>query len=359
MLQSGFQLPRWLFLALLFPLIFLDGWLLLKLVQALEPLVSTLLTALILSFLLDYPIRFLEKSGLSRNSATAAVILLALVIVSVLGFTLVPQILQQSRDLAILLPQWIESGRQQLIALSQSPFAQNLPVDLGSVATQTIDTVAAQIQSFSSRAVNVIFDTLGSVANLLATFVLTIFLVLNGGRVWQGVLSWLPSYWQEYLRTSLRQNFEQYFAGQATLAAILSGALMVIFIGLQIPYGLLFGLTIGMATFVPYASAISTTIVSALLAFRDVRSGVEVLLTAIVMGQVVDNVIAPRILGEVTGLNPVWLILSLLIGAKLGGILGLLIAVPVASFIKRTVDRLRSGESIEEALTNDDASPTV
>jgi predicted PurR-regulated permease PerM len=95
-----------------------------------------------------------------------------------------------------------------------------------------------------------------------------------------------------------------------------------------------------MATFIPYASALSTSIVSVLLAFQDVKLGLEVLLTAIILGQIMDNVVAPRVLGNVTGLNPVWLIVSLLIGAKFGGVLGLLIVVPLASFIKRTVDKL-------------------
>jgi predicted PurR-regulated permease PerM len=51
-------------------------------------------------------------------------------------------------------------------------------------------------------------------------------------------------------------------------------------------------------------------------------------------------------MGGMTGLNPVWIILSLFIGGKLGGILGLLIAVPIASVIKSTADTLRSSQSV-------------
>lgn len=351
MLRSDFQLPKWFLLAVLFPLVFLDGWLLLKLVRALEPLVSTFITAIILSFLLDYPIRFLEQYKLSRGVATGLVLLSAILILVILGFTLVPQLLQQLEELTVLLPQWIESGRNHLITLSESEFAQNFPVDIGSVATQAIDTVANQLQAFSSRTLSFIFNTLSSVVNLLITLVLTIFLLLNGKRLWEGILSWFPPFWQSYLQTSLPSNFERYYGGQLTLAAILSSALMVAFLVLRIPYSLLFGLTIGITTFVPYASAISTAIISTLLAFQDVRIGSEVLIIAIAMGQIVDNVIAPRILGNVTGLNPVWLILSLLIGGKFGGVLGLLIVVPLASFIKRTVDKVRAGEIAEEQFS--------
>ncbi|MBF2025724.1 MAG: AI-2E family transporter [Oscillatoriales cyanobacterium C42_A2020_001] len=350
MLQSGIQLPKWLFLVLLFPLLFLDGWLLLRLAQALEPLLSTSVTALILSFLLDYPIRFLEKKGVSRNLATGLVLLLALLILAVLASTLLPQVLQQSAEVTTRIPQWIDSGRKQLHAFSESEFAQNFPVDLGNIATQAIDTIAVQLQSFSGRTLGFIFSTAGSVVNLFITLVLTVFLALNGQKIWDGVLSWLPAVWQDYLRSSLRQSFEVYFTGQATLAIIASGILIIVFFLLRIPYALLFGLVIGLASFIPYGSTVTTLVISTLVAFQNVRLGGEVLAAAVITGQVVDNFISPRILGQATGLNPVWLILSLLIGAKLGSILGLLIAVPLASFVKRTFDKLRTDDTLEEPL---------
>jgi len=350
MFQSISQFPKWLLVIVLFPLLFLDGWLVLQLAKGLEPLLSTFVTAVIASFLLDYPIGLLQKGGMSRNLATGLVIVTALVILVVLGSTLVPQVLQQAVEVTTRIPQWLDSGRKQLELFRQSEFAQNLPIDLGSLATQAIDTVAVQVQRFSGRTLGFIFSTAGSVANLFITLVLTIFITLNGERLWNGLLVWLPQVWQDYLRGSLRQNFEIYFAGQATLASIYSGILLISFIVLQIPYSLLFGLVIGLASFVPYGGLTSTLVVSTLLAFQNITLGGEVLATSLVTGQIVDNIIAPRILGEATGLNPVWLILSLLIGAKLGGILGLLIAVPLASFIKRTFDKLRTDDVLESPL---------
>ncbi|MEO0928396.1 MAG: AI-2E family transporter, partial [Cyanobacteria bacterium J06643_13] len=62
--------------------------------------------------------------------------------------------------------------------------------------------------------------------------------------------------------------------------------------------------------------------------------GLKVLAIAFVIEQIVESVIAPRLLGEFTGLNPVLVLVSLLVGAQLGGFLGLILAVPIASFIK-------------------------
>jgi predicted PurR-regulated permease PerM len=81
-----------------------------------------------------------------------------------------------------------------------------------------------------------------------------------------------------------------------------------------------------------------------LLALDDPRTGIEVLVAAISVGQVVDQVIQPRLMGSIVGLQPAWLLVSLPVGARVGSLmgfgdlLGLLLAVPVASCLKTFLD---------------------
>jgi predicted PurR-regulated permease PerM len=89
---------------------------------------------------------------------------------------------------------------------------------------------------------------------------------------------------------------------------------------------------------------------------QDFWLGIKVLVAAILVGQVNDNVVAPRLMGGMTGLNPVWIIIALFIGGKVLGILGLLIAVPIASVIKTTTDFLRSRLSETEELIMTDTT---
>ena len=122
------------------------------------------------------------------------------------------------------------------------------------------------------------------------------------------------------------------------------------FTALNIPYGVLFAVLIGFTTLVPYASALSIVSVSAVLAVQDPRIGLELLAAAIVVGQIVDQVIQPRLMGNIVGLQPAWLLISLPIGARLGALygvgdlLGLLLAVPVASCIKTLADAAKAGD---------------
>ncbi|NJO93929.1 MAG: AI-2E family transporter [Hydrococcus sp. RM1_1_31] len=70
--------------------------------------------------------------------------------------------------------------------------------------------------------------------------------------------------------------------------------------------------------------------------------GVKVLGVAFVIQQAIENGIAPRLLGGFTGLNPVWILVALLVGIQVAGILGLLLAVPMAGVIKGIVSMCHS-----------------
>jgi predicted PurR-regulated permease PerM len=84
--------------------------------------------------------------------------------------------------------------------------------------------------------------------------------------------------------------------------------------------------------------------------------GIKFLAIAIIIDLVTDNVLAPRLMGELIGLNPVWIFIALFIGAKIGGVLGLLLAIPIASVTKQIIDDLREEKSkkIEPKIPIDD-----
>jgi predicted PurR-regulated permease PerM len=350
MLKSIQKLPPWLQLGLAFPLAFLNGWLLFQLISSIEPLFSIFVTASLLAFLLDLPIRLLQQRQIARGWATALVFLAALLILSLLALILIPLIVQQLSEFITILPKWLESGSQQLQNLQQWAIAQRLSVDIKSILSQTAEKISSLLQSFSSKLLNVFLSTIGSIVNIIILLVLTVFLTLTGESVWQGIFSWFPSPWNDQFPENIRQTFESYFASQAILAGILSLAQTIVFLLLQVPYSVLFGVTIGMTTLIPYASAFTIIIVSLLLMLQNFWLGIKVLSAAIIVGQINDNVIAPRLMGGMTGLNPVWIIIALFIGSKVLGVLGLLIAVPIASIIKITADSLRSRSVESEEL---------
>ncbi|MBW4558540.1 MAG: AI-2E family transporter [Trichormus sp. ATA11-4-KO1] len=337
---SSQKLPRWLNFGIAFPVIFLNIWLIFLLWQYLQPIPSIVLTASLAAFLLDYPIIFLEQRGMTRTWAIALVLLFALALLTVIGLFLGPVVFQQLIEFGDRLPVWIEKGRKQLQTLDDQTILQNLPIDLSGLTIQLTNQISATLQSLTSRIINLTLDTINIAVNFLVTVVLTILLVLNGKKLWDGIFNWFPAKWSTRIQTSLQQSFQGYFAGQAIIALILSIVLSLTFEVLQVPFGLLFGLGIGIASIIPFGGTLSTTLVSLLLASQNIWLGIKVFVTALILIQINDNVVAPRLIGGITGLNPAIVVISILIGVKIGGFLGLLLAVPTASFIKKIADTL-------------------
>ena len=328
------KLPPWLVVGLAYPLIFLNTWLLILTLEYFKPVVSILIAATLLAFVLDYAVQFLRRWRVQRQIAVLAVFLITLLVLLVLGLILVPIALSQFNDLIVGLPSWIESSNQQLQAFDQSPLVRKLPINLSSLANQLSQRLPSQLQALSGQALGLVFNTLGSVLNVLLTVVITFYLVLHGEQLWDGIFQWIPSDSASQIRGVLRQNFHNYFVGQATLAAVMGLAMIVAFLVLKLPFGLLFGLIVGIMTLFPFGAGLGIIIVSLITALKSFWLGVKVLAIATMIDQVIENGVAPRLLGGFTGLNPVWILVALLIGAKLLGIVGLLISVPLAASIK-------------------------
>ena len=351
MIETLNKLPRWFSLGLTFPLIFLNGWLLLLLGRELQPLVSILITATVISFLLDYPIRFLTKLKVDRGLAAGIVILVFFMLLGTLAIFLVPLILAQANELIVRLPEWIKSGQQQLQTLETWALAQQLPFDFSGTFNQLIEKLTGVLRSITSQLFSIVFGAIGSLVNIFLTLIFSIFLVLRGSFLWNGLLSWLPQKWNDQVRNLLPRNFERFIVGQVTLATILGIAQTTAMLILGVPLAQLFGFGIGIASLIPLGGSTTIITVSLLIALQNFWLGVKVLMVAVAIIQIVENVLGPRIVGELTGLNPVWMLVSLDIGFKLNGVLGLLVAVPIAGFIKGTFDTIRgvNGGSIKQA----------
>ena len=212
---------------------------------------------------------------------------------------------------------------------------------------QIIDRLKSQLQSITEKALNIALFTVTSLIDWLLTIVLTFYLLQHGDDLWTSLLSWLPTQFRQPFSQTLSQSFQKFFLGQLILATSLGSSLTLAFLWLRVPFGLLFGLTIGTIALVPFGGSVGIALVTLLVALRDFWLGVKVLTTALLVQQIIENIVAPRVLGSITGLNPVWVFISILTGARVGGLLGVIIAVPTAVVIKTALEAIRVPEVVE------------
>lgn len=324
---------RWLKPRLAIPLITLNGWVILKIVDYLDPFFTIFVLASVLAFVLDYPVWFLQQRGMRRGYAVLLVIVASLVALAALGVTLVPILAGQLTEIATSLPNWIDSASQKLQVLEAWATSRRFPIDLSQVLAQIPDRLPAELQTIADQSLTYLLDAVDSLADVLLTVVLSFYLLLDGQHVWEGMFQRLPLPDRQQLRQTLEENFHRYFVGQLTLATLMGSLLSVAFFVLHVPYSLVLGLSVGLLTLIPFGDTVSLILISLVVMTQDTGLGVRTLAVAIVIDQVVDQAIAPRVLGRFTGLSPIWVLLALLLGTKIAGLAGLLTAVPIASFI--------------------------
>jgi predicted PurR-regulated permease PerM len=141
--------------------------------------------------------------------------------------------------------------------------------------------------------------------------------------------------------------------GQGTLALLIGTSQTLMFLVFQVQFGLLFGLGIGIFSLIPFGDVVSLIVITLIIASHDFWLAVKVLAVAVIIDQIIDQAIAPRLLGSLTGVRPVWVLVSLLVGTYVGGLLGLLVAVPVAGLIKDIIDAWDSLSGQTDEVTGD------
>lgn len=363
--------PTWLRLGLVLPLVGLNAFVLKRVLVQFAPFPGLFLTAALIAFLLDLPCRWLMARGFARTGSITLVMLVTVGLLALASVAIVPLLIEQLSQLISASPALLAAA-EQLINQSQNwAVSHDLPANFADLSSDLVSRISLVATQLSQRLLGLLGATVGITINLVIVLVLAVFLLLGADPITAGLAQWLPEQWRDRVTGTLERTFRGYFAGQVVLALILSAGQLLVFTLLEIPYGVLFAVLIGFTTLIPYASAISIIFVSAVLGVQDPRTGLELLAAAILVGQLVDQVIQPRLMGSIVGLQPAWLLISLPIGSRVGAIfgfgdlLGLLLAVPVASCIKSLADAARCDATRSDAArfdperSSDGASPEI
>jgi predicted PurR-regulated permease PerM len=333
---------RLLILGLIGPIAALNIWLFGQVLHYFEHLVTVLVVAAILAFLLNYPVRWFERIRIKRTGAVVIVLLLTVTLLAVLTLTLVPILLDQTNQLLLKIPGWLEASRHNLDAWNGWARERNLPIDLTGFGSKLSIQIENQIQQVATQALGLAIGTVSGLIDTILIIVLAFYMLLYGDRVWQGLIHQFPPKIGIPLSESLQQNFHNFFLSQILLALFMAGGLIPLFLALKVPFTLLFALLIGIAELIPFiGAALGIGLVTILVMFQSVWLAFQVALAAIILQQIRDNLLAPKVMGDFTGLNPIWIFIALLMGLQIAGLLGVIVAVPIAGTIKGTIDALR------------------
>jgi predicted PurR-regulated permease PerM len=344
-MRRSASLQSLLFYGLSGPIVALNVWLLSVLFGYFQHPITILSFAAILAFLLNYPVKLFEQARISRTQAVIIVLLFTLTLFGILGVTLVPMVIDQTIQLLNKIPNWLTSSQANLVQLEAFAQQRRLPIDLRVLSNQINASIQNFVQHLASGAVGVAGTLLSGLLNFVLVVVLAFYMLLYGDRVWYGLINLLPSKFRIPFAKSLHLNFQNFFLSQILLGLFMVVVLTPIFLILKVPFALLFAILIGISELIPFiGAALGIGTVTLLVLLQNWWLAVQVALAAIFMQQIKDNLLAPRLLGNFIGLNPIWIFVAILMGYEIAGLLGTLVAVPIAGTIKGTFDAMKGSK---------------
>ena len=315
-------------------LILLTGWLTVLTLSYVGELISILLTAGLIAFLLNYAVVILQPF-LPRSIAALLVYLLAGVVVVLIALTLAPPVFNQAGQLLTNFPSLLDSARRQLSLFQSWSVEHNLPFDVPILASQLLARLQTLASTLTSTGFGLVLGTFNGFLDFILVLVISFYMLIDAERVWQNFTNIFSPQIQLGLTDTLARNLQRFVTGQLLLGVFMSVALIPAFWVLQVPFFLLFAVFIGIMEIIPFIGAtLGIATVTVIVAFINWWLALKVLVVAIALQQVKDNLVAPRIMGNLTGLSPVVIFISLLLGGKIGGILGVILAIPLTGVFK-------------------------
>ncbi len=281
---------------------------------------------------------WMESKRIPRILGVLLLYIIVAILMTVLLAILVPVATFELRQLTQALPQFFSNLSSVLENAQNSSYY----FDFFSNIQGLLDDLTEFLQFSSSSVFSLVIKIFGGFISFVAIIVISFYFSIMRQGIPTFLRSVLPDQYEGYViglwkRAEIKVG--RWFQGQLLLALSLG---LFVFVGLSllnVKYALLLGIIAMLLEVVPIAGPVLAAIPAIILAFfQSTGLGFVVIIFYLLAQQAENHFLAPVILGKSTGLNPVTVIISLLIGAKLAGVLGALIAVPVAVVIVEVLD---------------------
>jgi predicted PurR-regulated permease PerM len=313
------------------------------------PVILVLVCALMIAGTLSPAVDRLERHGIRRDAGIAIVFSLLFVITGLLFILTVPELLNQVKSVISIEPEMRERLAQWL---ARSPLTESLADALRNVHYDML------FKSSAASVLNLFSLVVESVAYGVGAIFLALYMMLDRDRLRGALFAVVPR--THHIRLSrilvnLNTIVGGYIRGQAITCAAMSVFMFILLSACGIPNALVIAVFGGLADVLPYIG-IFITMAPAVAAALPFGAGITLVVFLLMLAyeEFESRVLVPVVYGRAMRLPSSMVLLSLIAGATLFGIIGALLALPVAATILMLIDKLRvelPGETEQAADT--------
>jgi predicted PurR-regulated permease PerM len=345
--------PRWIQLVAL-PLLLLLG---VAVIKAAGIVVLLFVTAAVIALILNPLVAGLQRAHLPRGIAIVCVYLGFLAALAAAGILLANPISDQVTTLRDDVPSITDSANERLADVQDYFDRKGINVEIKEQGHTALDTLQDKVVGGTDSIVSFGTDLLTKLVTagfgLILVFVLSVYMLIHGERIGalaRGVMPPGDGTREDDYPSRVVRAVAGYVRGQLLFSVVMGAGAGI---GLWIfgvtgifpdgeTYALAFGVFFGLMEMVPYVGPFLGATPPVLVAlFQDPLTAVWVTLLFIGLQQIEGHIASPLIFGHALRINPLLVIFALLFGAELFGIIGALVALPVAAVVRETVVYLR------------------
>ncbi len=285
--------------------------------------------ALVLAAAIDPWITRLERMGMARGWAMTIIFVSAMALLSLIVILFVPLVVDQLGKFTQAFPKLYE----RIFSLYQN--------NQDSVA---LDTIQKGLQNLNSALSDVtkgvfssVFGFFGGLVSVISVLVLTFYLTLEEKGMKRIAVDLAPAKYRPYLIqlfNRVEDRLGDWLRGQIILGLIIGMLTLIGLLVFKVEFAVVLALIAGVTELIPIIGPFIGAIPAVIVAFsQDPVLALIVMGLYIVIQQLENNLIVPRVMSKATGLNPVIVIVSILVGGKVAGITGVILAVPTMIII--------------------------
>ncbi len=340
--------PRWIQLVVL-PLALLGLW---ALARAAGSVLIVLIVAAVVALILATPVRLMER-WIPRWLAILVVYLGGFALIAGIGVLLASPVATQITRFEHNVPDIVRHANHQLDNLQTFLNKHGINLHIKKQGSSALDTLQKDVLKRSGDIVSFSRDLLSEIVtigfDLILILVLSIYLLVYGHQIGALVRRIMPpgdGTPEDDYPLLVQHAVSGYVRGQLLFSLVMGGsaAICLEILGLigVFPagkdYAVFFGAFYGLMEFIPYIGPIVGPIPAILVAlFQDPITAVWLILLFVALQQLEGHVVAPQVFRISLRINPIIIILALLIGFKLYGVVGSLVALPVIAVLRQTV----------------------
>ncbi len=324
------------------------AWMLGIAASHLHNILTTTIAAVFFAYMIFPPVHVLSRR-MPRALAVLVVYVVGLGLIAFAIAYLAPTVARQAFELSRAFPATLQSLERQAADPTSSSLLKHLPPEIRTFVLANLARAGTIIGAFAAGlglgALSILRGTVTFAVDVLLTLTLTFFFVTDVERIRAGFMRLVP----RKARSEVADFIDEadsviagFVRGQVILALIIGIASTLILVVMRVPYALLLGVMAGIASLIPILGEFIGGIpmfAVALVSAGPIRALIVLGLFILVFeGQ--GRVLAPIIVGKSVGVSALVIFIAIVVGAETLGILGIVLAVPVAGIIRIALDRI-------------------